>query len=295
MKNIFILTIAIFGLMACKKVNLDQLAFPSEKLDAYQLEGYEGEIVVPDAYDIPESKINLFSLNSVDSNTGEVFKIYALYIGDTATISTDTVILYTHGQAKHMDNYWSRAKLLANISSKNQYGVLMMDYRGFGMSEGESSEQGLFDDVEVCIDWLKDKGAQPQNTFYYAYSLGCIPAIEMAAHKTDFTPAKLMIESPLASVENLTQSSTLINVDSKFVTTLEFNNAETIKDVNVPLLWFHGREDTYIELSNGQLVYDNHNGGYKEAHIIDGSDHTEIPTTLGFETYLQILEDFIKK
>jgi len=295
MKKIIYITFIIVGFTACKKVNLDQLAFPSEKLDTYQLEDYDGEIEVPASYSIPQDKIKLFTLNSVDSNTGEVFKIYAIYIGDTTTIATDTIILYTHGQSKHMDNYWSRAKLLANVSAKNQYGVLMMDYRGFGMSEGESSEQGLFDDTEVCIDWLKNKGAQPQNTFYYGYSLGCIPAIEMAAYKTDFTPAKLIIESPLASVEYLTQNSTLINVDSKFITSLEFDNAETMKDINIPLLWMHGREDTYIALPNGQLIYDNHNGGYKEAHIVDGSDHTEIPTTLGFENYLQILENFMKK
>lgn len=295
MKKLIYITFILLGFASCKKVNLDKLAFPSEKLDSYQLEDYDGEIKVPTSYNIPQDKIKLFTLNSVDSNTGEVFKIYAIYIGDTTSIATDTIILYTHGQSKHMDNYWSRAKLLANISSKNQYGVLMMDYRGFGMSEGESTEQGLFDDTEVCINWLKDQGAQPQNTFYYGYSLGCIPAIEMAAYKTDFTPAKLMIESPLASVEYLTQSSTLINVDSKFVTSLEFNNAETIKDVKIPLLWMHGREDTYIALPNGQLIYDNHNGGYKESHIVEGSDHTEIPTTLGFENYIQILEDFIKK
>ena len=53
---------------------------------------------------------------------------------------------------------------VTNISSKNQYGVLMMDYRGFGMSEGQSSEQGLSDDVETCIEWLISMGAKEQNT-----------------------------------------------------------------------------------------------------------------------------------
>lgn len=283
------------SITSCKKIVLDGLAFPTEKLSEYVLEDYEGEIEIPEIYDIPEDKIHLFPLTSTDSNTEETFEIYALYIGDLATISNDTIILYAHGQSKHMDNYWSRAKLLANISSKNQYGVLMMDYRGFGMSEGQSSEQGLSDDVETCIEWLISMEAKEQNTFYYAYSLGCIPAIQLAAHKTNFTPSKLMIESPLASVANLVHSSTLINIDSKFVTTLEFNNAETIKDVDIPLLWFHGREDTYIELSNGQLVYDNHSGSYKEAHIIDASDHAEIPTIIGYENYLEILNEFILK
>ena len=153
----------------------------------------------------------------------------------------------------------------------------------------------LKEGLDVCINWLIDQGVQEQNTFYYAYSLGCIPAIQLATHKTNFTPSKLIIESPLASVANLTQNSTLINVDPKFMTTIEFNNAETIKDLDIPLLWLHGQEDTYIALQNGQLVYDNHNGSYKESHIVNGSDHTEIPTTLGYENYITIINEFIIK
>ena len=116
MKNIIYITIAVLSLYSCKKIVLDNLAFPSEKLNEYALENYEGEIIIPSTYDIPEDKIHLFPLTSTDVHTGETFEIYALYIGDLTTIATDTVILYAHGQSKHMDNYWGRAKLLANLA-----------------------------------------------------------------------------------------------------------------------------------------------------------------------------------
>lgn len=292
---IFTLTILAVISTGCKKANLDGLAFPSEKLDKYELENYKGEIVVPDSYNIPDSLVTLFTLDSYSSETDETYKIYALYIGNIDSIANDSIILYCHGQSKHMDNYWSRAKLLANTGGKNNYGLLMMDYRGYGMSEGKSSEMGLYEDVETCINWLKSKGAQSSKTVYYGYSLGAIPAIYHSAYTTDFVPSKLIIESPLASVEYLTQSSTLLNVDSKFVTTLQFENAEMIKDVNIPLLWFHGVEDDYVSIDNGELIYKNYNGPYKEAHRVEGSNHTEIPETLGLENYLKIVEDFIVK
>lgn len=295
MKNIICSVLVIFTLFACKKVDLDALAFPSEKLESYQLEGYKGEVEIPDVYDIPDSLIHLFSLPSYSSETNETYKIYALYIGDLNTISTDSIILYAHGQSKHMDNYWGRAKLLANTGGKNRYGVLMMDYRGYGMSEGKSTEMGLYEDVEVCINWLKEKGAQPNKTFFYGYSLGAIPTIYHSAYKADFIPAKLIIESPLASVEYLTQSSTLINVNPKFVTTLTFNNAETIKNVNIPLLWLHGVEDDYVSIDNGELIYQNHSGSYKEAHRLENTNHTEIPESFGFGNYLKVLNEFLIK
>jgi len=294
MKYIY-LTLVLLAVSACKKISLNQMAFPKTQVDSYILGDNDGEIEIPSKYDIDESLVHLFPLTSIDEETGDQFKIYAIFIGDLNTISTDTVILYTHGQAQNMDYYWGRAKLLANLKSKNHYGVLMMDYRGYGMSEGTPTEKGLSEDVTACIKWLKSKGVQQSNTIYYAFSLGVIPALDLIANKTDFTPSKLIIESPLASVENLTHSSTLINVDPKFISSISFNNAETMKDVKVPLYWLHGREDDYIELSNGQLVYDNHTGNYKEAHIIDNAKHADIPVVIGFETYLEGVNTFIEK
>jgi alpha/beta superfamily hydrolase len=171
----------------------------------------------------------------------------------------------------------------------------MIDYRSYGMSEGTSTETGLYEDADAAIDWLISNGANPTHTFYYGYSLGAIPAIDRIVYRTDFTPSKLIIESPLASVQYLTQSSTVINVDSKFVSTLEFDNAEKMKQIDIPLMWLHGVEDTYVNISNGELIYGNHTGVYKEAHRVDGSDHSEVPEILGLENYLNLLETFIEK
>ena len=153
--------------------------------------------------------------------------------------------MYCHGQSLHMDAYWARATMLANLQEKYHYGVLMMDYRGYGMSEGSSDEDGLTEDVDACITWLKDQGAEQSKTFYYGFSLGCIPVIDRAAYREDFVPNKIILEAPLASVENLANTSTIINVDPGYMSTLKFENAESIKDVTVPLLWMHGIEDTY--------------------------------------------------
>lgn len=294
MKFIYLLLLLV-SISACKKINLDQLAFPSTKVDAYILGENDGEIEVPAMYNIDESLIHLIPLTSIDKATGNEYIIYSIYIGDLNTIATDTVILYAHGQAHNMDFYWGRAKLLANLESKNNYGVFMIDYRGYGMSEGKSSEEGLSEDVEASIEWLIENGVQQENTFCYGFSLGVAPTLDVIVNKTNFTPSKVIIESPLSSVENLAQSSTLINVDPRFISTLSFNNAETMKGINIPLYWLHGREDGYVEVSNGQLVYDNHSGAYKESHIIDNAGHADIPVIMGFETYLESINTFIQK
>lgn len=291
-----ILTIALILLtvVSCKKITLDSLAFPSEQLDQYSFENAEGEITVADSLLADNSNYSLLQFNSTDVESGESYKIYGVFIGDMSTIASDTLIVYFHGQAKHMDYYFSRASLLANVGGKYNYNVLMMDYRGYGMSEGESSEHGLYEDADAVIDWLKFKGVDQTKTIFYGYSLGAIPAIDRMAYRSDFQPAKLIVESPLASVENLVHSSTIIQVDPDFVTTLDFENAEKIKSVEQPLLWFHGVEDTYIAIENGELIYANHGGTVKQAERVEGSDHAEIPIVYGVDHYLQTVHDFIR-
>lgn len=290
----------VFGillmLVGCEKPNLDALAFPSKKLDHYAFEEYNaGKESVPDDYAVEASNRTLISMNSVDQLTGASYKIYGVYIGDLSTIESDTVIMYCHGQAAHMDFYWPRATLLANLISTHHYGVFMMDYRGYGMSEGTATEQGLNEDVDASINWFISQGVEQTKTIYYGFSLGCIPIINRTAERNDFKPSKIILEAPLASVENLIHSSLLINVDPKFLSTLTFNNAEKIKEVDVPLLWLHGKEDDYIAIENGALIYANYNGDFKQAIRVPGGNHGDIPAVMGYENYLKELEKFIRQ
>lgn len=292
-------TILYIGLIliiaGCTKPNLDALAFPNEKLENYEFENYDpGDDAVPNEYAVTAANRTLVSMLSTDKETGENHTIYGVYIGDLTSISTDTVIMYCHGQSLHMDYYWPRATLLASVTEKHNYGVFMMDYRGYGMSEGTATEQALYEDVDASIDWLIEMGVDQTRTYFYGYSLGAIPVIDRTAYRTDFKPEKIILESPLASVDNLTHSSLILNVDPNFVSTLEFNNAEKIKDVTVPLLWIHGVEDDYVKISNGELIYDNYTGTYKEAIRVESAGHDNIPKTMGYVNYLQRLEDYIK-
>ena len=284
----------ILILTACKKINLDGLAFPSEKLDSYAFENAEGEVIIHDSLLATSDNYSLMTFNSIDANTGQSYRIYGVFIGDTTTITTDTLLVYFHGQSKHMDHYFSRASLLANVGGKYNYNVLMMDYRGYGMSEGLSSEQGLFEDANAVINWIQEQGVNPQKTVFYGYSLGAIPAIDRMAYRSDFQPAKLIIEAPLASVEYLVHSSTIIQVNPDFVTNLDFENAEKIKDVDEPLLWMHGAEDTYVAIENGEIIYNNHGGSVKEAERVSECDHSEVPVIMGVDLYLDRILNFIR-
>src|ERR1700722_6862424 len=137
MKKIyFILVVLSLFLASCFK--LDSNLFNNLKCTQYLLDKYAGtqDFILDNSYTIPDSLIHIFTLSSQEPSESNATQIYAIYIGDISKIATDTVIMYCHGNKWNMDFYWQRAKLLANTGSKNQYGVLMIDYRGYGMSSG---------------------------------------------------------------------------------------------------------------------------------------------------------------
>ena len=176
-------------------LRLDDNLYNKTKLTEYKLDNYTGEVdfTLDYSYHIPDSLVHVFTLQSQSNDESSATNIYALYIGNINTIATDTVIMYCHGNKDHMDFYWQRAKLLANTKSKNRFGVLMIDYRGFGMSEGEPTEDALYTDVEAGLKWLKNSGLTNDRLVIYGFSMGTAPATKLSAEPRSLKPCKLIL------------------------------------------------------------------------------------------------------
>ncbi len=296
MKKIYILIIICTTLSSCFK--LDDNLYNADKITEYQLDNYTGEndFVLDASYNIPSNLVSIFTLSSQMASESSPVTIYAIYIGDLNTINTDTVIMYCHGNKSHMDFYWQRAKLLAHTGGKNNYGVLMIDYRGYGMSGGEPSEEGMYTDVNTALSWLKGSGLTNDRLVMYGFSLGTAPACELAANPRSMDPAKLILEAPFASAAVMVQDGAVLALPASFVTSLKIDNAEEIKKVTQPFMWIHGDQDKKNSMTtHGQVVYNNYQGSYKEKHIIYGADHSDVPILWGYQNYNNNIDVFIKK
>ncbi|MBX7053115.1 MAG: alpha/beta hydrolase [Flavobacteriales bacterium] len=287
----------ILSIMFSSCFRLDEQFFNREVISSYGLDDYTGERELsnlPAAYDVDDDKVHLFSLSSDDH--GDVQTIYAIYLGEIDSIATDTVVVYCHGNKFHMDLYWNRAKLLANAGGRHRYGVLMMDYRGYGMSTGNTTESGLHADVNTCVQWLRDHGLTNDRMIMYGYSLGSAPATYLSANTEALSPHKLILEAPFASAEVMVQDAALAALPSSYFTNIHVDNAETIKSVSQPLCWIHGVNDDFLQITtHGEVVYGNYHGEYKEAHRISGGVHNNVPAVMGYDNYLQVIEAFIKR
>ncbi len=290
--------LAIITIVFSSCLRLDNNMYESEKLDSYQLDDYpDPEISVPPFYDVASSKTHLIDIYSKGDNEVLPTQIKAIYIGDIANITTDTVIMYCHGNTGHMDNYWTRAKLLANVGEKYRFGVLMVDYRGYGMSEGETTEEGLYIDVNACLKWLKENGLTNDRLIMYGYSMGSAPATELTAHPRDMQAHKLILEAPFASAAVMVQDAGGLALPPSYFTNLEIDNAEEIKEVEEDFLWIHGREDAFLKIdTHGELVFANHKGiinSTKFAVRVENGEHSNVPKHMGLDAYIQTIEEFI--
>ena len=297
MKIIGIFIIALVLLSSCLRLD-DNLYNVTDKIKEYKLDNYTGEndFVLDNSYFIHDSLIHLFDLSSRTPSESSSTTIKAIYIGSLSQIKTDTVIMYCHGNKWHMDFYWQRAKLLAHTAGKNHYGVLMIDYRGYGLSDGKATEEGLYADVDAALQWLKLNGLSDQRLVMYGFSMGTAPVCELTNKPISMTPAKFILEAPFASADVMANDGSGLNMPGSFFTNLKIDNAEEVKTISQPFCWIHGTNDNFLNIkTHGEVVYKNYNGSYKEAHRVDGADHGEIPLKMGFDNYLNTLSTFIRK
>lgn len=243
-------------------------------------------------YDILDGELNYFTLES--DHLGEVETIHAVYLGDLASIASDTVIVFSHGNAANMDAYFPWVQMLYNAGGKSRFGVLMMDYRGFGLSTGIPSESALMSDVNTCLDWLKNMGLSDDRLILYGFSLGSIPSVYLSASPKAMRPHKLMLEAPVGSISTMSSNASGLSMPASFFADLDTDNIEEIKKVEQDLYWIHGQSDNFLNYyTHGQAIFNNHQGDYKISVPVRYGDHSDTPFKFGVEKYMESVLDFV--
>ena len=100
-----------------------------------------------------------------------------------------TTVLILHGRSANVS---TRAGAMRRLSTDG-FGVLMIDWRGYGASEGRTSEAGLQSDALGAYAWLRAQGVVPRRLVVIGQSLGNSAAARLAAERP---VAALVLVSP---------------------------------------------------------------------------------------------------
>src|SRR5207237_708678 len=137
--------------------------------------------------------------------------LYGFWVGSSGRRPGIT-LLYFHGNRDNIDRYWDRVMFLHEAGIN----VFIFDYRGFGKSQGTSSEAGLYADADAALAYVLSRpGVSRDSVGFYGFSLGNVPAIHLAAER--MRPLFLVAESPFASASSLTQAALSLDLPAGWV------------------------------------------------------------------------------
>ena len=126
--------------------------------------------------------------------TRDKIKLNGWFYFDTNVDSK--TILFLHGNAGSLEN---RTYKLNHFKDLN-LNFLIIAWRGFSGNKGKPNENGLYEDAESAIKWLKERGIKEKNIILYGESLGTGVAVEIAQNKNY---GGIILESPFTSMVNM--------------------------------------------------------------------------------------------
>lgn len=174
------------------------------------------------------------------------------------------IILFLHGNAENISTHIASVFWLP----EQGYDVVMMDYRGYGRSEGKPDFPDVFLDVEAFYLWTRDYArARELPLFVLGQSLG---AAITSYYFGNLDNAKADIEGVILDavfsghrdIAKQALSRSPITWPLQFVVLPllpdSYDPKDFIAGLNpVPLLFFHSQQDAVIPYQQGRRVYDN--------------------------------------
>ena len=155
-------------------------------------------------------------------------------------------VVFFHGNGGSLDGSTVATELLATQG----YGVLLVNYRGYGGNPGEPSEDGLYADGRAAMAFLARQGIEPSRIIVIGNSIGSGPATQMA---TEFKPAALILVSPFASLTDVAAQAMPV-FPVRALLRDRYDNAEKLPALTMPVLIQHGTADRVVPHAQGKRL-----------------------------------------
>jgi hypothetical protein len=189
-------------------------------------------------------------------------------------------LLFLHGNGGNISHR------LEKLAMYHQLGlaVFIIDYRGYGLSQGNPSEQGTYRDAEAAWLYLtKDKAVPNDRIIFYGESLGGAVATWLA---TQHKAGALILESSFTSIMDMGRKY-YPWLPIRWIARIRYPTIDRINQVHAPLLIIHSPTDDIVPYEQGRQLFaaanepksfldimGDHNGGFFESgkHYSEGLD-----------------------
>ena len=193
------------------------------------------------------------------------------------TPSAKSTLIFLHGNAGNIGDRLGKIDLFNRMGLN----ILIIDYRGYGKSEGRPTEAGVYKDAIAAYDYLRKRDdVKGQNIIGYGASLGGAVAIDLASKRT---LSCLIVDSTFSSAVDIAKR--IYPFVPSFLIKTKLDSITKIKGLAIPKLFIHSIDDRTIPIALGRKLYDaspepkefieirgDHNDGhiYDEEKVKDG-------------------------
>jgi alpha-beta hydrolase superfamily lysophospholipase len=190
-------------------------------------------------------------------------------------------LLLFHGNADNISIRLPKAQAWM----KRGISVFLIDYRGYGKSEGKIEKgNDLLKDGRAAFQWLKNKkNYTSEQIILYGESIGAVPAIELAVHERF---KAVILEAPFTSLKEMARRHYGL-VPDFLIKDFMMDNETKISSLKSPLFILHGEEDEIVPFEMGKRLFEKapepkqlfeiKNAHHNDISIVGGRDFFEAP------------------
>ncbi|MDB5253236.1 MAG: hydrolase [Flaviaesturariibacter sp.] len=147
------------------------------------------------------------------------------------------LVFYLHGNGGSLESWGGVAQRYTDL----HYSVFMLDYPGYGKSEGSIHSQAqLFDAIQAAYDTMK-KRYREDHIVVLGYSIGTGLAAHLAAPNH---PRLLMLQAPYYSLTDMMRHA--YPVIPTFLLRYRLRTNEYLARCTMPVVLFHGDQDEVV-------------------------------------------------
>jgi fermentation-respiration switch protein FrsA (DUF1100 family) len=157
------------------------------------------------------------------------------------------VVLYLHGNG---GNIGMRARRLVRMHGFG-WGVLLLEYRGYGGNAGSPTEIGLLEDARAGYAALREMGFSGQQILIWGESLGSGVGVRLA---TERDVGAVLLESPYTSIVDVGRRH-FPWLPVGLLVRDRFDVLTRIGAVHAPVLVMAGGEDTLVPPDMSRAVF----------------------------------------
>jgi uncharacterized protein len=167
--------------------------------------------------------------------------------------------------------------------------VFLMEYRGYGRSEGRPTEEGILEDGLAARSWVVDRVGDPRRVVLHGRSLGGFVAAGVAAR----TPVGgVILESSFTSLRDMARAVYPF-VPAFLFRRLDghFDNLAALEELEEPVLVIHGDRDAIVPAEMGRRL---HRAAGEPRHwlLVPGAGHNDLPM-VGGDAYFERVVRFV--